>query len=92
MYYGRMDAAWLYPRNVLQWTDWIESRDSMKDISQVEHVVMVNMVGMMLRGLGEMLQQSRNLAVSWRPYAQQALQEKGLLAGVEKEIAAWSQK
>lgn len=92
VYYGRMDAAWLYPRNVIQWTDWIESRDSMKDITEVEHVVMVNMVGMMLRGLGEMLQQSRNLALCWRPFARQALQEKGLLEGVEKEIAAWYQK
>lgn len=89
VYYGRMDAAWLYPRNVLQWTDWMESRDPMKDISSVEHVIMVNMVGMMLRGLGEMLQQSRNLAVCWRPFARQALQEKGLLEGVEAEIATW---
>ena len=38
---------------------------------------------------GEMLQQSRNLAISWRPFARQALQEKGLLKGVEAEIAAW---
>ena len=40
----------------------------------------------------EMLQQSRNLAVSWRPFAQQALREKGLLKGVEEEIAAWYSK
>ena len=51
---------------------------------------MVNMATMMLRGLGEILQQSRNLAEVWRPIARQALAEKGRLAEVEAEIASWS--
>ncbi len=52
--------------------------------------VMVNMASMMLRGLGEILQQSRNLATAWKPKAQQALREKGKLAEVEAEIASWT--
>jgi hypothetical protein len=24
VYLGRMDAAWVYPRNILQWTDYME--------------------------------------------------------------------
>lgn len=36
-----------------------------------------------------MLQQSRNLAVCWKPYAERALREKGTLTEVEAEIASW---
>ena len=60
---------------------------------------MVNMVSrmrhpVMVRGLGEMLQQSRNLAVCWgsRAYAERALREKGTLTEVEAEIASWKRK
>ena len=45
---------------------------------------------MMLRGLGEVLQQYRNLATCWGPYARQALAQKGQLADVEAEIASWT--
>ena len=41
---------------------------------------------------GEMLQQSRNLAVCWKPYAERALREKGTLTEVEAEIASWKHK
>ena len=58
-------------------------------IKGVEYFVMVNMASLMIRGLGEMLQQSRNLAVCWKPYAERALREKGTLAEVEAEIASW---
>ena len=60
---------------------------------------MVNMVSLMRHpprhgpwGLGEMLQQSRNLAVCWKPYAERALREKGTLTEVEAEIASWKCK
>ena len=47
------------------------------------------MASMMLRGLGEMLQQYRNLATCWAPFAKQALKDKGQLTAVEAEIASW---
>merc|ERR1712216_29944 len=83
VYLGRMDAAWLYPLNVIQWTDEMQSRDPMGNIDEVDYLVMINMSSMMLRGLGEMLQQPRNLAESWAPLARQALSEQGLLAPLE---------
>ena len=89
VYFGRMDAAWLYPQNLLQWTDTMQERDPLKTLENVEFFVMISMASMMLRGLGEMLQQYRNLAVSWAPYARQALAEKGRLKAVEAEIASW---
>jgi aarF domain-containing kinase len=90
VYLGRMDAAWVYPRNILQWTDHMEGRDPMGSIDAVDYLVMVNTASLMLRGLGEMLQQSRNLAVVWGPFARRALADKGLLADVEAEIATWT--
>ena len=76
--------------NLLQWTDTMQERDPLRTLENVEYFVMVNMATMMLRGLGEILQQSRNLAEVWRPIARQALAEKGRLAEVEAEIASWS--
>ena len=38
----------------------------------------------------EVLQQDRNLAEVWAPFARQALAEKGLLGEVEAEISSWS--
>ena len=92
VYFGRMDAAWLYPMNLLQWTDSMEKRDPLKSLQEAECFVMVSTASMMLRGLGEMLQQSRNLATCWGPFARQALAEKGMLAEVEAEIASWHSK
>ena len=90
VYFGRMDAAWLYPQNLLQWTDSMQERDPLETLENVEFFVMISMASMMLRGLGEMLQQYRNLATSWAPYARQALAEKpGRLQAVEAEIASW---
>ena len=86
---GRMDAAFLYPRNVIQWSDWIQERDPLGNIDKVDYLVMVNTASMMLRGLGEMLQQYRNLAVCWGPMARQASREKGMLEEVEAEIKGW---
>ena len=92
VYTGRMDAAWLYPRNLIQWTDEMQARDGMGSLDGVEYYVMVNMAAMMIRGLGEILQQTRNLAVSWKPMAERALRERGKLAEVEVEIASWTAK
>ena len=89
VYFGRMDAAFLYPRNVIQWTDWMESRDPIGNIDEIDFLVMVNNSSMMLRGLGEMLQQYRNLAVSWGPIARKVLAKEGLLKDVESEIDKW---
>ena len=89
VYMGRMDAAWLYPQNVLQWSDAMQEKDPLKTLENVEFFVMTTQATMMLRGLGEILQQSRNLATSWAPYARQALREAGQLAAVEAEIATW---
>ena len=51
---------------------------------------MVNTASMMIRGLGEMLQQSRNLAVVWKPLAEQVLRDAGKLGEVQAEIASWT--
>ena len=90
VYFGRMDAAFLYPRNVIQWSDWIQERDPLGNIDKVDYFVMVNTASMMLRGLGEMLQQYRNLAECWGPMARRALEEKNMLEDVEREIKTWS--
>ena len=66
-----------------------QARDPLGSIDDVDYFVMVNTSSMMLRGLGEMLQQYRNLAVSWGPMARKALQAEGKLKAVEAEIAAW---
>ena len=92
VYYGRMDAAFLYPRNVIQWSDWMQERDPLGNIDKVDYSVMLTTATMMLRGLGEMLQQYRNLADVWKPIAQKALKEKGQLEAVEDEIKAWGGK
>jgi hypothetical protein len=90
VYYGRMDAAFLYPRNIIQWMDYIEARDPLDNIEEVDYFVMVNTASMMLRGLGEMLGQYRNLAESWGPLARKALQAEDKLKPVEEEVAAWT--
>ena len=92
VYFGRMDAAWLYPMNLLQWSDEMQARDPLKTLENVEFFIMISMASMMLRGLGEMLQQYRNLATTWAPYARQALAEKGRLRAIEDEIASWHAK
>ena len=45
---------------------------------------------MMLRGLAEMLQQPRNTAETWAPFARKVLRENNKLKEVEDEIASWS--
>jgi len=89
VYMGRMDAAFLYPRNVIQWSDYIQERDPLGNIDRVDYLVMINTASMMLRGLGEALGQYRNLAEAWGPMAEQAMAEKGRLGEVDAEIAAW---
>ncbi len=90
VYMGRMDFRWFYPDNFLQWADKMQDKDPMGDISEFDFLVMVNMTSMMLRGLGEMLQQPRNTADTWAPFARRALQEKNMLQEVEDEIASWT--
>lgn len=51
----------------------------------------VSMVGLFLRGLGHALQQPRNLAEAWAPYAERALREAGQLQAVQAEIDSWSE-
>lgn len=92
VYYGRMDSGWLYPNNIIQWTDKMEARDPMGSLDEIEYLVMVNMSSLMLRGLGEMLQQYRNLADCWGPIAKRALEEEGQLAEVTSEIEGWKQE
>ena len=33
---SRMDAAWIYPRNFLQWTDHIQAEDAQGDLAGLE--------------------------------------------------------
>ena len=91
VYFGRMDKAFVYPLNILQWTDKMQSNDPMGTLPpNLDYLIMVNMTSMMLRGLGEYLQQYRNAAACWAPYARQALAEKeGQLEAVEAEIRGW---
>ena len=89
VYYGRDDAAWIYPYNFLQWTDNIQAKDPMGSLEEVEDSVMVVQCGLMIRGLGHILQQPRNLAVAWGPHARCVLQEKGLLERTLAEIEKW---
>jgi len=89
VYYGRDDAAWLYPHNLLQWSDKIQAQDALGSLDEIEDMVMINTCSLMLRGLGHYLQQPRNLATAWGPYAQRALKEKGMLEDVEEEIRTW---
>jgi len=89
-YFGRMDPLWFYPMNLIQWSDDIQSKDALGNIDEVDYLVMVNTASMMIRGLGEMLQQSRNLAVVWKPLAEQVLRDAGKLKEIEAEIASWT--
>ena len=90
VYYGRMDSGWLYPHNIIQWTDMIEAKDPLGSLDEIEYLVMVNMSSLMLRGLGEMLQQYRNLADCWGPIARKALEKEGKLEEVDLEIEGWT--
>jgi hypothetical protein len=90
VYMGRMDAPFLYPNNLIQWTDEMQAKDPMGNIDEVDYLVMVFMSSMMLRGLGEMLQQPRNLAEEWKPFATRALKEAGMLDDVRNEIDSWT--
>jgi aarF domain-containing kinase len=90
VFLGRMDAAFLYPLNVLQWSDMMEAADPLVDISACDFLVTFNLTTMMIRGLGEMMQQNRNLAKAWASVARQALSEQpGMLQEVEDEIRSW---
>lgn len=92
VFLGRMDAAFLYPMNVLQWSDAMEAIDPLVDITECDFMVTLNLTTMMIRGLGEMMQQHRNLAKAWAPVARQALSETpGMLQQVEDEIRSWRQ-
>ena len=92
VYMGRMDHAWVYPLNIIQWSDEMQAKDPIGNIDEVDFFVMMNMATMMLRGLGDMLRQPRNLAEVWAPYAREALEKEGMLEEVEREIDSWFQK
>jgi len=89
-YFGRMDPLWFYPKNLIQWSDAIQKKDALGNLDEIDFLVMVNTASMMIRGLGEMLQQSRNLATAWKPLAEQVLRDAGKLGEVEAEIASWT--
>jgi hypothetical protein len=89
VYFGRDDAAWLWPLNFVQWSDSMQAKDPLGSLHEIEDAVMVVMTGLYLRGLGHALQQPRNLAAAWGPLAERALKEAGMLEEVHAEIAAW---
>ena len=62
--------SWLYPRNFIQWSDALQAGDPLGSLDDIEDGIMVSMVGLFLRGLGHALQQPRNLAEAWHPYAE----------------------
>ena len=41
VYFGRDDAAWLYPMNFVQWSDWMQGRDPLGALDEIEDAVMV---------------------------------------------------
>lgn len=92
VYFGRDDATWLYPHNFIQWTDALQAKDPLGSLDEIEDAVMVSMVGLYLRGLGHALQQPRNIAKAWAPFAERALEEAGRLQEVEGVIKSWSSK
>jgi len=89
VYFGRDDAAWLYPQNFVQWSDALQKADPLGSLDDIEDVVMVSTTGMYLRGLASALQQPRNLAEEWGPAAERALREAGRLEAVQREVASW---
>ena len=91
VFMGRMDRTWIYPRNLPQWSDDLQARDPMGDLKKVDYFIMINVATMMLRGLGEMLRQPRDLAKSWGPIAREALKKEGLLAPLDAEIKSWNE-
>ena len=89
VFFGRMDPTWLWPQNLMAWSDELQANDKLVNIDEIDYCVMINTTSMMLRGLGGALQQHRNLADAWAPFARRALAEKGQLEAVEAEIRAW---
>ena len=94
VYFGRMDRAFIYPRNLIQWQEEMEGRDPLVNIDECDFLVMINVTSMMLRGLGQMLMQNHNIADDWQPLAVKALEDKdpALLQELKEEVAAWSAK
>jgi len=92
VFMGRIDAAWIHPQNFLQWSDTMQERDPMGSLDDCEDFVMVNTCSLMIRGLGHYLQHNRDLSEAWKPFARQALQEKGQLQRVEAEIRLWRER
>ncbi len=91
VYFGRCDLGWIYPRNLVQWSDAMQATDPLEKLDGCEYVVMLNNATLMLLGLGEMLRQPRNLAEMWAPIARRALREADprMLRETEDEIRAW---
>ncbi|GMH80428.1 hypothetical protein TL16_g08543 [Triparma laevis f. inornata] len=50
VYFGRMDATFIYPKNILQWTDSMQEKDPLGNIDKVDYLVMLHTSSMMLRG------------------------------------------
>ncbi|KAJ1445447.1 ABC1 family-domain-containing protein [Pelagophyceae sp. CCMP2097] len=92
VYFGRSDAAWLHPRNLLQFSDACEASDPLVSIAKCEFVIMTHSTSLLLRGLAEILQQPRSLGDVWGPLARRTLREAGRLDAVDAEIAAWTQR
>lgn len=89
-YFGRDDRVWIYPKNFQQWTEEIQSRDPVKNLSQCEDFVFVVRCAMLLRGLGHMIHEHRNLATAWKPYAVRVLRESGDLESIHRTIRSFS--
>ena len=45
-YFGRDDAAWLFPYNFVQWGDFVQGRDALGSLEAIEDAVMITMAGM----------------------------------------------
>ncbi|KAJ8606331.1 hypothetical protein CTAYLR_010604 [Chrysophaeum taylorii] len=86
VYLGRDDRAWIWPRNFQQWTDHMERLDPVSTLS--EPLVMVVRCGMLLRGIGHVLRQHRNLAHAWKPIATTALRDANQLETTLDQIEA----
>uniref|UniRef100_A0A7S3K415 Protein kinase domain-containing protein n=1 Tax=Aureoumbra lagunensis TaxID=44058 RepID=A0A7S3K415_9STRA len=90
VYFGRDDRVWIWPRNFQQWTEYMESRDPVVDLADCEHFVMVVRCGMLIRGLGHLLHEHRNLASVWTPIATQVLRNEGQLEDLQDQLREFS--
>jgi hypothetical protein len=86
VYYGRDDKLWLSPYNFAQFTEALEAKDPISDMDLVEDYIFIVRAGLMIRGLGHVLQQHRPLCGAWRELAEKVLADEGLLLPLQESI------